>query len=336
MISIAYTVWGAFDNFRKISVDLDPEQTRIARASRDNLFNELTTLQSKVTGFPVLTGKYLHYGSFARRTKIRPIDDIDMMIILKGRGTTCTQYASDPYEYWVKIDDEDAPLAAFPDSSGYVDSTKILNKIRDSLGTVSYYSSAEIRKSHQAVTLNLKSYTWVFDIVPAIGVNDNAGGTAHYVIPDGSGDWIRTDPRIDQQNMTSGNEAHGRDLIPTMRLLKFWNGRSVKPRLQSYYFETLVLNTFKYAPTISSYPAAVKYFFDNCPTFLNSSCSDPKRLGRNLDANIDWSIKYKVSEAMKEAADNAWYAVYYEGQNDHKEAIGRWGKVFGPQFPAYG
>lgn len=329
------TVWGAFDAFRRNTVDLDPNQTAVARASRDNLVDQLVALGGKVVGFPQLTGKHMYFGSFARRTKIRPIDDIDIMILLDGEGTRLKPGYSSLYEYWLRIEDKTAPLAAFPDDCGYVNSTRVLNRIRDSLKSVSQYSSAEIHKTQQAVTLNLKSYSWVFDVVPAIGVKGE-NGTVCYIIPDGFGDWIKTDPRVDQKNITDANDEHDLEFIPTMRVLKYWNGRTSKPRLPSYYFETLVINTFRYAPTIQSFPLAVKYFFQVAPTYLTSSCPDPKGLGPDLDEDIERSTKEKVEEAMKKAADDAWYAVYYQQRGYQKDAINRWSDVFGPQFPSYG
>ncbi len=187
-----------------------------------------------------------------------------------------------------------------------------------------------------AVTLALSSRSWVFDIVPAVAVTDYAGAIKHYLIPDGKGQWMRTDPQIDTTNVTTVNTRHSGTLLPTLRLLKYWNRRTTKPRLPSYYFETLVLKTFASGSVITDYPAAVKRFFDNGSTYLWSSCPDPKRLGPALDAAVDYTTKTKVAEAMKEAATWARYATRYDGQSDPKNAIYWWGKVFGSAFPAYG
>lgn len=330
------TVWSAFDTFRKTTVDIDPDDTKKARASRDFLIEQLMKVGKTVSGFPILTGSYHYFGSFARKTKICPLDDIDLMIMLNGGGTTEVS-TRNAFRYWLRMDDSTKPLASFLDSYGFVNSTRILNKIRDSMGSVQQYSKAEIRKSQQAVTLNLKSYSWVFDIVPAVPIADSTGTTIYYLIPDGSGEWIRTDPRKDSANMTATNVLHGGNLLPVMRLLKYWNNRTGnKSRLPSYYFETLVIRTFQNTQKIDSLQQGIKYFFDNGRTYLNMACPDPKGLGSNLDANISWDTKQKVGAVMCEAATAASYAMIYEGNGDHKNAIAWWRQVFGQGFPNYG
>ncbi len=329
-----YTVWGAFKAFRENTVDLDSNQTKKARTSRDYLFDQLKSLANKDPEFPLLTSNYLPFGSFARRTKIRPLDDVDMMIILNGRDTTV--YASSPYTYWLKIVKPDAPLAHFSDDYGYVSSTKLLYKIKRLLASVPNYSKADLHKNMQAVVLNLVSYSWSFDIVPAVPIGDALGNTVYYLIPNGTGEWIRTDPRIDAGNVTRVNTQHNGQFLPTVRLLKYWNRRTHKPRLASYYFETLAIKVFDYTLQIEDFPRAVTYFFNSCPTYLRLPCQDPKRLGPNLGADVDWETKNKVSQAMSTAAEYAKCALMREEQSKHEDAIYWWQRIFGPEFPNYG
>lgn len=333
---MAYTVWTAFNQFRQNTVDLDPEVTKTARVSRDYLFLQLRKLAGEVPGFPPLTGSFQSFGSFARRTKIRPLDDIDFLALLNGRGTSTYVHLSKPYVHRIRVTDWDAPLADFADESDYVNSTRILYRIRDSLGSLSSYRKAELKKNMQAVVLNLVSYDWSFDIVPAVPVSDGREGTAHYLIPDGYGDWIATDPRIDAANTTSVNQSHANKFLPTVRLLKYWNRRTHKPALQPYYFETLAISVFRYASSITDFPSAVKHFFHNCPAYLWSSCPDPKSLGPALDADVSYDTKKKVADAMSEAAQFADWAQMYDAQKNSETAIYWWGRIFGPEFPSCG
>lgn len=332
-----YTVWGAFDTFRKETVDLDPEATRRARSSRDYLLTQLKALYAYDSACPKIVDQ-IPYGSFARKTKIRPLDDIDLLALLIGKGTTAEKANNaDPYEYWLRIKDDDAALAPFDDGCGYVSSIKVLNQLKKSLSNVGSYSKAEIKRNQQAVVLNLTSYTWVFDIVAAVPIRSYySDSTDFYLIPDGSGDWIKTDPRKDTAYVTKVNQQHDGWILPTIRLLKFWNQRTHKPRLSSYYFETLVLRTFDYASKIESLPKALRYFFNYCPLYLDLACPDPKGLGPNLDQDVDSETKGKIKAAMKEAASNADLAVYYEAQEQYENGINAWKKVFGPSFPSYG
>lgn len=334
---MAFTVWGAFDAFRRDSVDLASSTTSTARSSRDYLFGQLKLLDTNDSDFPDMSwSSYLSFGSFARKTKIRPLDDIDMMILLNGRGTE-SRHSGSGYTYRLKITDNSAPLASFHDGQGYVNSRRVLNQIKSSLSSVKNYRKAEIKRTQQAVVLNLASYDWVFDIVPALPVSDWSGtGTAYYLIPDGNGEWIRTDPRRDSESVTRINQQHNGNFLPVVRLLKYWNRRTHKPRLASYYFETLAQQVFAYSWTIQGFPSAVQHFFQSCPGYLMSSCADPKGLGPPLDEGVDWNTKTKIRDAMNEAAQSAGYALMYEQQDNQKDAIYWWRQVFGPEFPTYG
>lgn len=326
-----YTVWGAFDAFRKNTVDLVADEVSRALTSRDRLIDQIKTLAKTDATFPRTGGEALPFGSFARKTKIRPLDDVDLLLLLHGRGTQATSSPNDPYVYWLKIQDDAAALSVFGDVHGYVNSTRILNRIKSSLSTIPNYSKADIHRNMQAVTLQLKSYVWNFDIVPAVPIDD---GT--YLIPDGHGEWIRTDPRIDQASITRVNGQHKGEFVRVVRLLKYWNRRTHKPRLPSYYLETLALKVFDNVTPIFDYPTAIKRFFDHAPIYLILDCPDPKELGPALDANIDWETKSKVKTAMTEAAQSAGYALMYKQQGKDKEAIYWWGQVFGGEFPDYG
>jgi hypothetical protein len=331
-----YTVWGAFDRFRKDAVDLNPTITDRARSSRDYLFYQLKRLAQNNVGFPRLLGEYISFGSFARKAKIQPLDDIDVMVLLNGEGTEEVPSPNSNFTNSLRIKDSSATLSKFTDGYGYVNSTKVLNSIKNHLFLVSSYKNAEIKKTMQAVTINLKSYDWVFDVVPSVPVVDYLGQIHYYLIPDGMGNWIRTDPRIDAENITKVSLIHNRKFLPLIRLLKYWNRRVHKPRLSSYYFETLVIKTFQYSPLITDFPNAINYFFDCCPSYLRASCPDPKNLGSGLDASIDKTTKEKVINAMSEASSFAGYALMYEANSDHKQAIYWWQRIFGSEFPDYG
>jgi len=321
---MAYSVWSAFDTFCRNYIDLPSDEVAIARSSRDFLLGQLSNLSTGISGFPTLTGQSLQFGSFARKTKIRPLDDIDFLIILNSQGTSETIPPSGSgYNRWLRMDDKTKPLANFLDAYGFVNSTRVLNKIRDSLPNVSQYAKAEIKKNQQAVVINLKSYSWVFDVVPAVAVQDVwKTGISHYLIPDGAGEWIRTDPRKDAANMTAANQNNGGNLLPVMRLLKYWNNHTYnKPRLPSYYFETLVLRTFQGTHSLASVQSGLDYFFNNAPLYLNMACPDPKRLGPNLDAAVGADARQKVNAALREAAQRSGYALLYERQSDAQNAI---------------
>jgi hypothetical protein len=307
---MSYTLWSSIEKYRKDVVDLDPDETTIAKASRDFLFTQLTLLDvNNKYIFPKLYKDPMPYGSFARKTKIRPLDDIDLLLLLDGTGTVSGESSYVPYSHYLRIADEYSVLAPYGDSSsdhvpgfyGFVNSVKVLNAIKSGLSKVTHYKKAEIRRNQEAIVLNLTSYDWKFDVVPTVPIRDKAGDIAYYLIPNGSGAWMRTDPRKDAARLTSINQQHSVSIQCVIRLLKRWNQRTTKPRLGSYYFEALCLNVFNHARCLSGISESVEYFFLMCPHYLWQRCPDPKGLGPDLDAKVDLDVKGKVETAMRNA-----------------------------------
>lgn len=328
----------AFTRFRQQQVDLSSDEVATARRSRDYLQGQISEIANKDMSFPRLSSGYKPYGSFARSTKVRPLDDIDMLTLLNARGTTTVSTGFDPYTYLIQVTDPSSSLVPFADSNGYVNSTRILNKFKSGLQNVPNYQKAEIKRNGVAVVLNLKSYPWVFDIVPAAPVGDSVGNTTHYLIPNGSGKWMRTDPRRDQTAITEANQRQGNNLIPLIRLIKYWNMHSYAiPRISSYYLETMLINGLRYhsyPPITSTLRISVPLAFQTLATQILSSCPDPKGLGPNLDAAVSWEVKTKVQQAASERAGYAKQALEYEQKGDHKNAMTYWRFVF-PNFPTY-
>ena len=81
----------AFDQFRQNQVDLNPEKVNKARRSRDYLEEQLVELKNDESEFPPITGEFNSFGSFARRTKVRPLDDVDMLAMLNGKDSQYLQ-----------------------------------------------------------------------------------------------------------------------------------------------------------------------------------------------------------------------------------------------------
>lgn len=332
-----YTVNTSFDIYRSTCVDIDAEQVKTARRSRDYLVEQIEKIANNDSSFPRIYGGYKAFGSFARSTKVRPLDDIDLLFLLNGKGTSVSMQGGN--RCWLKVDTNLAPtLKPYLDNYGYLNSTKVLNKFKSALASIPNYRKADIKRNGVAVVLSLSSYDWVFDIVPSFPVNNYSGtATDYYIIPDGTGEWMRTDPRRDQDLITEVNQKHNKLLLPVIRLIKYWNTyRYSPPILPSYYLETMIIMGLRYSfSSISSIKSAIPTVFSNLRSAVLTSCSDPKGLGDNLETGVDWDTRKKVSDAASEMASYAQLALDAENRNDHKAAIGYWAKIF-PNFPSYG
>lgn len=320
-----------FERFRNERVDLDPEQSKQAVASRDFLISQIQGQAASNKNFPVITGGFLPFGSFSRKNKIRPLDDVDLLVALNGAGTMAQQSPNDANTWWLRISNPSASLAVFPDGYGFVNSTKVLNAIRDGLMKVKSYRRADLKKDMEAVVLNLTSYPWNFDVVPAVPIGNTPGKVDYYLIPDGTGNWKRTDPRVDAQ-LVNNAQQHNQLFQPLCRLLKYWNKRTHKPVLPSYYFEILVIWVFQNR-TITSLKLGLLDFFTHAPSVLYQTCPDPKRLGSNLDADIDVQTKKKVATAMddaRKAVTGAQGFGMFQGMGTQE--LEYWRRVFGQEY----
>ena len=177
---MATTVNNAFSEFLRETVNLDKDQTVTARSSRDWLLGQIALFENDDT-FPILCSDYnISFGSFSRRTKTRPLDDIDLMIGLNGQGASYIELI-DKIEITVN---PDTNLKAFCNvNTDILNSRKVINKFISKLTTP--YAKADIKHNSEAATLNLASRDWTFDIVPCFMTSPSPSGSTFYVIPDG-------------------------------------------------------------------------------------------------------------------------------------------------------
>ena len=150
---MATSVNAAFAEFLQRSVRLNPEQTKIARTSRDNLISNITSFSGNKDFFKLVPDNNLKFGSFARRTKIRPLDDIDLMICISADGRTFNKIGK---TYYLKAIQGDS-ANGLTDINGNVNSIKVINRFIKKLASLYDYSRAEMHRNQEAMTLQLKS-----------------------------------------------------------------------------------------------------------------------------------------------------------------------------------
>lgn len=328
--NMATTENNAFAEFMKEKVNLDQEKNKIARSSRDNLIDNIKGFSGDSDFFVVYTDKILRFGSFERRTKIRPIDDIDLMLCLSGEGTRT--YIQSGEVFYINGSDADSKNGLMTDNTNYLNSTKVINRFISKLSDLQDYSKAEMHKNHEAATLQLKSYTWNFDIVPCFYTD-----TGFYLIPDGSGNWKKTDPRIDNERITDINQKHNGKLLELIRLAKYWNNRKVTIRIGSYLLECMILQ--KYENKEASENWWIDLEFRDLLNYLSSAIlsdvDDPKGIQGNLNS-FCWDDRCKISDALTNAYNKAVEASNMElNDKNQKGAITKWGEVLGSDFPEY-
>lgn len=327
---MAKTVDTAFNEFNSDSVNLNPDRTNKAISSRDWLWEQLNTLDSKEDlDFPFkYKDKHIKFGSFARKTKIRELDDIDIMFCFTANGATYLQSRNIFYIHTPNAGDRLKKLS----DNDVLNSRKVVNKVKKSLSKIEQYKSAELHSKGEAATLSLQSYEWVFDIVPCFYTDTNL-----YLIPDGNGNWKATDPRIDQDLISSTNQSYNGRVLQLVRTLKYWNRHNSSHTIGSYLFEQLIINFVNSKSELQQWiDINIRDFFYYLKTYIYYDVNDPKGIQGNLN-NLSFEQKKSISEKANWAYEKANEAISAEtSEKNQEKAINKWREIFGTKFPIYG
>tara|TARA_R100000935_G_scaffold29362_1_gene49650 strand:+ start:2031 stop:3035 length:1005 start_codon:yes stop_codon:yes gene_type:complete len=332
---MAATVNNAFNTFMKDIVRLDIDRNNVAKKSKNNLVTEIEKFPND--------GKFLNYyteymsidyGSFSRKTKIRPLDDIDLMIVLHAQGNW-----REPIDngYQIRVRPEASKQIALCNiGTDVLNSIKVINKFKDYLSNIHSYKKADIKRNQEAVTLELNSYEWVYDIVPCFETAPDNFGKTFFLIPDGNGNWKATDPRIDKNRTTNINGKQQISVLDIIRIMKYWTNRRTAATMGSYFLECLILQHYD-SPTVNS----SKYIDVELPNLfayiyhqIHQSLQDPKGFQGNLN-KLTWNERNSIQERAKLDYNRSVKAREFETNGKQKESIEKWGEIFGSEFPIY-
>ncbi|MGE0244007.1 MAG: nucleotidyltransferase [Pyrinomonadaceae bacterium] len=331
---MADSVNAAFNKFMTETVNLDGTRTRSARASREWLLDQIAFFQADAT-FPISFEDYdIAYGSFARRTKIRPLDDIDQMIGLHAQSSSYNTY-SDRIEITVTPEGNLKPFCN--EGTNTLNSIKVINKFIQKLASVPQYSAADLKRNGAAAVLSLKSYDWCFDIVPCFMTTQEFDGRTYFLIPDGKGNWMKTDPRIDRDRVTRINQAHGGNVLNVVRAIKYWQGRATMPSMNSYLIEAIVLAYYDNRTTVASKFVDVEIgpVLEYLSRAVHDFVWDPKGIQGDIN-DVSYDDRVKIANRAAQDHQKAAEARRLETGDDHKGSIAKWGEIFGSDFPTYG
>lgn len=330
---MSMTVSDAFSKFVQEVVDLDPSKVVAARISVGNLLDNIREFDGKDGFFKLYKDVDVQFGSFARGTKCRELDDVDIMIGISANGTT---YQGDAPvdDITMHVDGDESQADCVNDGTNVLNSTKVINRFVKKLELTKDYCRSELRKDHEAAVLNLLTKDWSFDIVPCFFTKPESDGRQYYLIPNGNGNWKKTDPRLDLKVLTESDILMGGTLRRLIRLIKRWNRCKTVATLQSYVLETLMLDLRISKPT-SCDRVRMWYALGHVAAKIFNPILDSKGIQGDLN---------KLSNAHRAAIRDRALAdqcIVGDALNDecagrHETAINKWRQVFGEDFPAYG
>ena len=346
---MAKTVNNAFNEFISNTVNVLSTDSNTAKKSRDWLFEQIGLICDKGYFLKSVSLYNTSFGSFSRKTKINPLDDVDIIIGLKGGDLEIECNSWNDISLKVKSDCNDSLILGLSDklnswsTNMYLNSNKVKNKLVSALGNISQYENAEIHARGAAVTLKLKSYKWTYDIVPAFYYGGDQYSNPYYIIPNGKGKWQKTNPKLEQDRVTRLNTKFSGKVLETIRLVKYWNRRGKMPNITSYVLETIVLDYFDQTSNHSSSDGKsndwVDIHFRDSLLYISNNImgiiQDTKKIQGNIN-DLDWNQKYKIQQRANNDYKKSSDAVKAElNENDMKKSINLWCDIFGSEFPQY-
>jgi hypothetical protein len=113
------------------------------------------------------------------------------------------------------------------------------------------FPQTKIKSNGQAVTVQMTQGASTasdgldYDVVPCFSLNPHQQGElGFYLMPDGHGGWIRTNPRYDAAVADLLQEEHNRLFRKVVKLLKYWNAEQLNGKLSSYFIELAIARAF--------------------------------------------------------------------------------------------
>lgn len=239
------------DSFLAQEIAIGKNTRSAAATSQKNLRNVLRGKESSDPSFPVLLRNadcdFLG-GSFARHTKVWPLDDIDVFFPLEG-GSLRYVANGNTLPYKVVSDGSTSRLILSKwQTNNLVDSRKVLDGFKGALKAS--YPATDISVDQHCVNVQFtmeatsESDGIGFDVVPCLLLRPWYGGKDFYLVPDGAGGWMRSNPKIDEEISVELQSFHQGNYRKAVRLLKYWNKKELGNSFQSYYIELVVSKRF--------------------------------------------------------------------------------------------
>jgi hypothetical protein len=290
------TVAQAFDTFLR-SLELTDSERKEAstqqKSLRDSLAAKLGGVQRDILS-----------GSYSRRTAIRPLNDIDLFVIL------------DPVLH----------KSCYPPAAPIT----CLQKIQSALKAA--YPSHNPRLQGRSVHIDFTGTGIGYDVVPAFE-EKHAG---EYKIPDRDrGDWIRTNPEKHAEACKKANERAGDKLNRLVKAAKRWNCQQPeKAQLRSFHLEVMSYEAFSTGP--ESFAQGLADLFAFLANRVLSTCADPAGVGPNVDAGMTQAERTAARTALDAAAKTANVALALDRAGRTEEAHAHWRSLLGSDYPEKG
>ncbi|MFG3151509.1 hypothetical protein ACGF7W_05620 [Streptomyces sp. NPDC048219] len=291
----------AFDDFLG-SVNENIDQTRLARDRRD-LFKKALSSEPDVT-------EAFGSGSLSRSTQLKPIHDVDVVIVYDG-----SQHSS-----W-----------GSPGLSAEQALDHARGQVNRLLGKTNGSHGKEVRlalpKNH-AVKCFLDDPDdesgFTVDVMPALRQADKT-----LLIPEKlTQAWVPANPEY-LINLVTERQREWEHFRPLVRVLKQWrHDVAVSGRVKSLVMEVLALDSM---PTSGNRSDGLRTFFTAAAARVNEGVHDPAGLCGEIQPDLDYD---GLQTGLAEAAELADRACAAAAAGNTDQALRLWQEVLGDAFPA--
>ncbi|MCI1712645.1 SMODS domain-containing nucleotidyltransferase [Bifidobacterium tibiigranuli] len=291
---MALTTWDAFNEFYdriQVSPQLRAKVKQRQSAVIDALRRAFPSTADIRYRSTTLTG------SLGRGTASNPADDMDLLVHLSVDNSL-----------W---------------DSGYSsNSSDFLYRVKNTLNSAS--TVQKIGARGQAVRL-FYSDNLTVDVAAVEKYTDGS-----FAIPDGHGNWLKTNPLKHAEYIDARNAELGGNLKRFVQIVKQWN-MAHGSRLQSFHLEMLAARTFSKLGANSR--DALEIFFRH--NLNNLRVEDPAGFSGDLSTYLTPAQAQLVNQSLQTALDRAHAANKAANSGDHREAIRLWRIILGDNFPIY-
>ena len=238
-------------------------------------------------------------GSYDRHTKIKPLQDVDIFVVIDPDGSQA-YYRQEP------------PIQII---SGLVDCLH------------GKFSNVEADGMAVRVSMSDDAGAASFEVVPAFEHADSG-----YEAPDPDrGRWIRTDPEAHARLTSEKNAVCGQMWVPFVKMAKGWNRQAGRPVPQSFLIEVMALELVH--PPFGRYQDEMATFLGNVIDRADGPWPDPAGAGPVVDELLVVSEREAIRSAAANAHSTAEEAVYLEDEGEERKAVERWRELFGTRMP---
>ena len=244
-------------------------------------------------------------GSYARRTAIRPLNDIDVFCVMQP-SSDCDPSVHTP--------------------------SKGLDVVQEALERV--YPMKDVRRQNRSVNIDFTETGIAYDVVPAFV--DEHSDEQVFLIPDiRAAQWIRSNPEVHKARSVEANELTSSELKPLTKGAKHWNRRQPDAaQLRSFHLEVMAWRVLV-EPPVDRLSGLVT-LFDGLARCVYERTPDPAGLGPDLDDDLTIADRQLAAAQLNSAANDLRRAQSLASDGKTAAAHHVLYQLFGEPYPERG